>query len=250
MDRRQFLQGFGWGTLSGGLSLTWHSFPPLHSATLAAPALSAKTAAVLATIQTLNTEFPSIGIYHKPNDQDRQSAGSGLGIYPCDGKLPCGEPDQRSESIYPPFVMAPRRQTDGLVRQAYLLLPASIRQTTAFVIADRLLQFPEAYLPYLQQKSKVVLIGSFFGIGAITNKTDYDNTDNGTGTRTFHRMQLRQLEYAIALIQSLNKPIIDIVYGMGDSITPYAVTIRNFLKRDCQTILQRAGLNPSLFVMD
>lgn len=58
MDRRQFLQGFSWGTLSGGLSFAWHSLPPLQFSSIAAPNLSAKTAAALAKIQTLNTEFP------------------------------------------------------------------------------------------------------------------------------------------------------------------------------------------------
>jgi hypothetical protein len=253
LDRRQFLQSLGWGVFSGGLSLAGHQFyEPMPPALGMSPnSLKAKaTALALAKIKTLNTEFPLIGIYHRPNDQDRRSAGSGMGLYPCHGQAICAEVDHRSERVYPPFVMATRRQTDGLVRQTYLLLPTEIRQTTAFVIVDRLLQFPEAYLPYLSQKSQVVLIGSFFGIGSVQNDRDYWQTDNGTGTRSFHRLQLRQLEYAIAFMQSLNKPIVDIVYGMGDSTTAYAVNVRQLLTEKCQAIVQRAGLAPQLFSLD
>lgn len=255
MNRHQFLRRFAWGlvsvTVPSLLNISCSSkgnsdttTPPINSTA------SADTATVLAKIQTLNTEFPLIGVYHRPNDQDRKSAGSGMGIYPCNAAISCSEADQRSESIYPPFVMATRRQTDGLARQAYLLLPAEIRQTTAFVIVDRLVQSPEAYLPYLQRKSQVVLIGSFFGIGDVRNEADYQKTDDGTGTKTFHQLQLRQLEYAIALIQSLNKSCVDIIYGMGDSMNAYAVTIRNQLRNKSQNILRKAGLDPNLFVLD
>jgi hypothetical protein len=253
MNRHQFLRRFGLGLVSVAIppllntscsSKGNSNTPPINSTP------SADTTKVLAKIQTLNTEFPSIGVYHRPNDQDRKSAGSGMGIYPCNGSESCVEEDQRSELIYPPFVMATRRQTDGLARQAYLLLPAEIRQTTAFVIVDRLVQSPEAYLPYLQRKSQVVLIGSFFGIGAVRNEAEYQSTDDGTGTKTFHRLQLRQLEYAITLIQSLGKPCVDIIYGIGDSMNAYAVGIRNQLQNKSQEILQQAGLDPNLFVLD
>jgi hypothetical protein len=255
MNRHQFLSRVGLGLVSVAVPpfLNTSCSPKSNNGTTTLPVNpnpSAATGKVLAKIQTLNTEFPSIGVYHKPNDQDRKSAGSGMGIYPCNGATPCTEADQRSESIYPPFVMATRRQTDGLVRQAYLLLPTEIRQTTAFVIVDRLVQSPEAYLPYLQRKSQVVLVGSFFGIGDVRNEADYQKTDDGTGTKTFHQLQLRQLEYAIALIQSLNKPCVDIIYGMGDSMNAYAVTIRNQLQNKSQNILRKAGLDPNLFVLD
>lgn len=253
MNRHQFLRRFG-------LGLVFVAIPPLLNISCSSkgnsntPPInstpSAATGKVLAKIQTLNTEFPSIGVYHRPNDQDRKSAGSGMGIYPCNGAASCAEENQRSELIYPPFVMATRRQTDGLARQAYLLLPAEIRQTTAFVIVDRLVQSPEAYLPYLQRKSQVVLIGSFFGIGAVRNEAEYQSTDDGTGTKTFHRLQLRQLEYAITLIQSLDKPCVDIIYGIGDSMNAYAVGICNQLQNKSQKILQQAGLDPNLFVLD
>jgi hypothetical protein len=261
VNRRQFLHKLGLGTVSSSIAVLGQSaFPNLlvsakHSFDSGAGAcavqnLSAKTMAMLAKIQTLNTEFPIIGIYHKPNDQDRQSAGSGMGLYPCNGQLPCLELDARSEQVYPPFIMATRRQTDSLVRQAYLLLPESIRRSTAFVIADRLLQFPDCYLPYLRAKRQVVLVGSFFGLGAINAATDYANSENGYGVRSFHRLQLRQLEYALDLIQSLDKPIIDVIYGMGDSNTDYAIQVRAQLQQQSQILLQRSGLSPRLFVLD
>jgi hypothetical protein len=169
MNRYQFLRRVGLGLVSIAVPpfLNTSCSPKSNNSTTTLPVNpnpSAATGKVLAKIQTLNTEFPLIGVYHRPNDQDRKSAGSGMGIYPCNGTTSCVEEDQRSELIYPPFVMATRRQTDGVARQAYLLLPTEIRQTTAFVIVDRLVQSPEAYLPYLQGKSQVVLIGSFFGI--------------------------------------------------------------------------------------
>lgn len=42
--------------------------------------------------------------------------------------------DLRSETLYPPFVLSPRRQTDGMVRQLYSLLPKSLTDTTAWHI--------------------------------------------------------------------------------------------------------------------
>jgi Protein of unknown function (DUF4127) len=251
MNRHQFLRRFSWGLVVIPSFLNTLRSSKSNSATTTSPVNSTSFVnAALAKIQTLNTEFPLIGVYHRPNDQDRKSAGSGMGIYPCNGSTVCTEADRRSELIYPPFVMATRRQTDGLVRQAYALLPKRIRQTTAFVIVDRLVQSPEAYLPYLRRKSQVVLIGSFSGIGNVQNEADYQKTDDGTGAKTFHRLQLRQLEYAIALIQSLNKPCVDIIYGMGDSINDYALTIRNQLQDRSQNILQQAGLKPNLFTLD
>jgi Protein of unknown function (DUF4127) len=91
---------------------------------------------------------------------------------------------------------------------------------------------------------------SAWGVNAVRNEAEYRNTDDGTGTKTFHRLQLRQLEYAIALIQSLDKPCVDIIYGMGDSMNDYAVTIRNQLQNKSQEICQQAGLDPDLFILD
>ncbi len=54
-------------------------------------------------------------VYCQPHAQDLE----GNGIYQVMGQ-PVGG---RSEDIYPPFVLAPRRQTDSLVRALYLSLP-------------------------------------------------------------------------------------------------------------------------------
>jgi hypothetical protein len=196
---------------------------------------------VLDTIKKINTEFPSIGVYHRPNDQDRESAGSGRGIFPCGGKSPCAEQDNRSEKIYLPFVMATRRQTDAMVRQAYLLLPEPIRQDTAFLIADRLIQSPEAYIPYIQQKKNVVLIGSFMGLDKeIANLEQYKQK---TLLKAFHDMEIRQLEYSIDLVKSLDKAVIDVVCAIGDSPSPYADKFRSeVMEKRLHELLKSHGL--------
>ncbi len=53
-----------------------------------------------------------------------------------------------------PFILSPRRQTDGLTRQLYNLLPAEARDTWAYVIPDRIVQNPEKYLAYLAQPNR------------------------------------------------------------------------------------------------
>jgi len=197
--------------------------------------------AVLGKIKNINTEFPAIGVYHRPNDQDRESAGSGRGIFPCSGQTPCAETDNRSEKIYLPFVMATRRQTDTMARQAYLLLSDEIRRDTAFLITDRLIQFPEAYLPYIQQKQNVVLIGSFMGLDKdITNIEQYHNK---TLLKAFHDMEIRQLEYAIDLVQNLGKIVIDVVFAIGDSPSPYADNFRTeIMEKRLYQLLRSRGL--------
>jgi hypothetical protein len=200
---------------------------------------------VLDKIKNINIEFPHIGVYHRPNDQDRESAGSGRGIFPCGGKSPCAEQDNRSEKIYLPFVMATRRQTDVMARQAYLLLPETIRQDTAFLIADRLIQSPEEYIPYIEQKKQVVLIGSFMGLKeGITSLEDYQNSNSDNQLlRAFHNMELRQLEYSIDLVKSLNKPIIDIVFAIGDSPSKYADEFRSkIMEKRLHKLLVSRGL--------
>lgn len=191
-------------------------------------------------IKTINTEFPQIGVYHRSNDQDRESAGSGRGIFPSSG-----EPDHRSETTYLPFVMATRRQTDMMARQAYLLLPESIRKETAFLISDRLIQSPEEYIPYIEQKKQVVLIGSFMGLKQeITSLEDYQNSNSDNQLlRAFHNMELRQLEYSIDLVKSLNKSIIDIVFAIGDSPSKYADEFRSeIMEKRLHQLLESRGL--------
>ncbi|NCS29420.1 MAG: DUF4127 family protein [Microcystis aeruginosa F13-15] len=191
-------------------------------------------------IKTINAEFPNIGVYHRSNDQDRESAGSGRGIFPSGN-----EPDHRSETTYLPFVMATRRQTDMMARQAYLLLPESIRKETAFKISDRLIQSPEEYIPYIEQKKQVVLIGSFMGLKQeITSLGDYQNSNSDNQLlRAFHNMELRQLEYSIDLVKSLNKPIIDIVFAIGDSPSKYADEFRSeIMEKRLHQLLGSRGL--------
>ncbi len=41
---------------------------------------------------------------------------------------------------------------------------------TAFAVADRFSQNPEAYLPYLKSRQKFVIAGSFMGIGSTATR--------------------------------------------------------------------------------
>lgn len=228
LNRRQFLLATGTALFAG------HS--KALSQTPSTSPVSSSTQAVITRIQ--NIRFSTLGkIYHSPNDQDR----TGMGIWPCrtcKGPIrDCQEEDRRSEKIYLPFVMAPRRQTDMMVRQAYHLLPETIRRQTAFVLADRLVQYPEAYLPYLQQKQQVVLVGSFVGI------------DNARSAAAFpqwlvqlHQLELLQVEVCIDLIHSLGKPIVDIVYAVGDSPSEFASTFREQMEVKLHRILDSKGL--------
>ncbi|WP_373530023.1 hypothetical protein [Nostoc sp.] len=181
-------------------------------------------------------------IYQRATDQDRASA-SGKGIFPCDGKFPCGQVDQRSERIYLPFVMATRRQTDSMVRQAYLLLSEDIRRDTAFLIADRLCQNPKAYIKYIEDKKNIVLIGSFIGIDNYESFATFPDW-----LKELHSLELLQLECSIALIQSYGKSIVDIVYSMGDSPSNYARAFRVEMEKKYHNILESHGLGTSQFL--
>lgn len=264
MNRRNFLS---WASLSFAASI----FPEIASLILSKNQLLTKaviaqpvptTAQVIKKIQ--NICFGTLGkTYKRPTDQDME----GVGIFPCTkeelekvGIIPdCqGEPlddkaclkeDNRSEKIYLPFVMAPRRQTDSMIRQAYLLLPENIRKKTAFLIADRLVQEPEAYIPYIQSRDNAVLIGSFQGVGGleddkgnykeITNEQEYQSVDWLPQT---HELQFLKLDYSIDLIKSLNKNIVDVVYAMGDSPDSYAKQKREEITERFNTILKQKGL--------
>jgi len=258
MERRKFLNWMGIGCFASIL-------PEIISTTL--PINSLLTKAVMAE-ELLTTDevikkikeicFPkNLGrIYHRPNDQDRE----GKGILPCYGddynvwgcglnakpRLECTTKDDRSELPYLPFVMAPRRQTDSMVRQAYFLLPKEIRRDTAFVVADRLIQYPDpkAYLPYIEKKKKVVLIGSFQGIEDVAN---YDQYNEKGWMGELHALQLLQLEYSIDLVRSLKKEIVDIVYAIGDSWGGYASTIRKDIQNKFNEILRKKRLEQFSF---
>ncbi|UJB67837.1 hypothetical protein HRE53_14340 [Acaryochloris sp. 'Moss Beach'] len=228
LNRRQFL-------LVTGTALLADPSKTL-SQTPAAPPLSNQTQTVISRIQ--NIRFSTLGkIYHAANDQDR----TGMGIWPCrtcKGPIKdCQEEDQRSEKIYLPFVMAPRRQTDMMVRQAYHLLPETIRRQTAFVLTDRLVQYPEDYLPYLQQKQQVVLVGSFVGIDNARSVAEFPQW-----LIQLHHLELLQVEICIDLIHSLGKPIVDIVYALGDSPSEFAPTFRQQMEAKLHRILDSKEL--------
>jgi hypothetical protein len=216
MNRRNFLNWASLGFVASFFpeiaSLVLPNKQSLTKAVTSQPVLT--TAEVIKKIQ--NICFRSLGkTYKRPNDQDME----GVGIFPCKeeelekvGIIPdCqGEPlddkaclkeDNRSEKIYLPFVMAPRRQTDSMIRQAYFLLPKNIRKETAFLIADRFMQEPEAYIPYLQSRKNVVLIGSFQGLDqGIKDANDYLTNDDFDWLRHLHELQFMKLDYSIDLI--------------------------------------------------
>lgn len=258
MNRRNFLN---WASLGFVASI----FPEIASLVLSKNQLFTKaviaqtvltTAEVIKKIQ--NICFRSIGkTYKRPNDQDME----GVGIFPCKkeelekvGIIPdcqgktlddkaCLKEDNRSEKIYLPFVMAPRRQTDSMIRQAYFLLSDNIRKKTAFLIADRLVQEPEAYIPYIKSRENVVLIGSFQGLDqGVKDANDYLTNKDLDWLRDLHELQFLKLDYSIDLIKSLNKKIVDVVYAMGDSPDPYAGQKRKEITERFNTILKQKGL--------
>lgn len=143
----------------------------------------------------------------------------------------------RSEAVLPPFVMSGRRQTDQMVRTIYALLPQSVRDNTAFLLPDRVAQNPEAYIPYIQSKQQVVLIGSFKGARSITSETDPLHAP----LLTRHHRELFKLRTTLALVNALNKPVIDVFYGMGDSKTTFANGIRSELQTRLNRTLTAAG---------
>lgn len=200
------------------------------------PTRSADKAAPLSTQEILqrlrNLSYPTLGsIYARPTDQDKE----GRGIYP-----QINAPDTRSEQLYLPFVFAPRRQTDSLVRQGYLLLPQEIRFDTAFILADRIAQYPDRYLPYLQNRQKVVIIGNFIGTNRIRDQEEY-NSSEYDWLRDYHSLALEQLRNALAVCVSLGKEVVDVVYAMGDSSTTFGDYQRRQLQAQFDDILVQAG---------
>ncbi len=253
MNRRNFLNWVSLGFIASVFpeiaSLILPNNKLLTKAVIAQPVLT--TDEVIKKIQ--NIYFSELGrIYHRPNDQDRE----GRGILPCYGENnnnpdinvwgdeienpKCKKIDNRSETVYLPFAMAPRRQTDSMIRQAYFLLSENIRRNTAFLIADRLVQYPEYYIPYIQSKENVVLIGSFQGLDqGVKNEAEYQAI---VWLKELHDLQFKQLDYSIDLIKSLNKNIVDVVYAMGDSSDPHAGQKRKEITEQFNTILKQKGL--------
>ncbi|MGF1513552.1 MAG: DUF4127 family protein [Elainellaceae cyanobacterium] len=161
-------------------------------------------------------------VYRKPTEQDK--AGRGI--------LPTGKRDDRSERIYPAWVLGPRRQVDSLVRQMYALLP---NPNTAFVITDRLVQYPQEYLPYILESKDVILIGSLVGLG---NSPTIPAWRLQRQTR-----ELGYLEQSIQLAQALKRPIKSIIVAMGDSPNPAKANIRAQLQSRLNSLLDKYRLS-------
>ncbi len=165
-----------------------------------------------------NTRFK---VYHQPTEQD----GVGLGI-PANGR------DNRSERICPVFVLSPRRQTDSLVKQLVKLLPV---KDTAFIIAERLVQYPEDYLPTISHFDKAVLIQSFVGIGGASYYPDW--------AKERHNKELWRLEQSIRLLQSMNRKISAVVCAMGDSPSQAAEDVRKKVQERLHSLLDQYNLS-------
>ncbi|MGD1909529.1 MAG: DUF4127 family protein [Rivularia sp. (in: cyanobacteria)] len=174
------------------------------------------------TVKVLKNISSRKDIYHQPTYQDNE----GKGIFPKNGT------DRRSERVYPAFVLGPRRQVDSLVRQIYGLLP---NQDTAFVITDRLVQYPHEYLPYISHAKSVVLIGSFVGIGTTEESFKY--------AYERHKRELWQLEQSIQLAQAMKCPIQSVVFAMGDSPRSEATQVRDQLQVKFNTLLEKYNLS-------
>lgn len=161
-------------------------------------------------------------VYHKPTEQD----GEGLGIYPLDGV------DGRSERIYPACVLGPRRQVDSLVRQLSALLPI---QDTAFIIAERFVQFPEEHLATISKFNKAVLVQSFVGISKASEYPDW--------AQARHQKELWRLEQSIRLLQVKNLQIVGVVSAMGDSSSHVAKDVRNQIEHQLHQLLDNYDLS-------
>jgi hypothetical protein len=246
MDRREFLGLVGVGCLVGTL-------PELTSIALSQP-VSVSCDIDVSTLpeltQKILKDFKSLPIYQKKINQDTED---GRGIYPCPTNFcETKEEDRRSEKpAYLPFVLAARRQTDALIRQGYQLLPESVRKNTAFLIADRFAQHPECYIPYIQKKKNVVIVGSFVGINELKVSTLEEEEVTAKNTSEEwrpkrHRLELKQLDLSIKLVQSLGEQVIDVVYAMGDSSSPNAESFRKNMQDKFYEILRSNNLDKIL----
>jgi len=162
--------------------------------------------------------------YGQPTPQDAE----GRGIWPQGGT------DGRSETVYPPFVLGPRRQVDSMVRQMYVMLPLGLRRSTAFVIPDRIAQAPEAYEAYLKSRSRIVIVGNFVGIGTATSDQSWFVER--------HELELWMGEKTIEWAQALGLDVVGVYYTMGDSISSYAPTVKARLEQRLSSILSEHGL--------
>jgi len=191
----------------------WFAFTP-H---VIVKAIDVSVADILEEIK--NSTFK---VYHQPTEQDKE----GLGIYPHDGV------DGRSERIYPTHVLGPRRQVDSLVRQLSALLPT---QDTAFIIAERFVQFPEEHLATISKFNKAVLVQSFVGIGKADEYPDW--------AQARHQKELWRLEQSIRLLQAKNLQIVGVVSAMGDSSSYVAKDVRNQIEKQLHQLLDNYDLS-------
>ena len=191
----------------------WFAYIP-HVTIIHSPST---TESVLEEIRN-NTQF---NVYRQPTEQD----GVGLGIPP-NGQ------DNRSERICPVFVLSPRRQTDYLVRQLVKLCPV---KDTAFIIAERFVQYPEDYLPNISHFEKAVLVQSFVGIGS--------NSFYPQWAKTRHNKELWRLEQSIRLLQSINRKIVAVVCAMGDSPSQVAESVRSQVQEKLYSMLDQYDLS-------
>ncbi|MEM1201775.1 MAG: DUF4127 family protein [Acidobacteriota bacterium] len=119
-----------------------------------------------------------------------------------------------SEATLPPFVLSGRRQTDSLVRTAYLLLPSAVRSSYAFLLPDKVAQDPEAYLPYIRSKQKAMVIGAFMGPGGIKAVGDAKNQ----AVLLRQERELFKLRSTLALLESLGVTVEGVFYSIGDTV--------------------------------
>ncbi|NCR07295.1 MAG: DUF4127 family protein [Microcystis aeruginosa LG13-11] len=164
-------------------------------------------------------------VYHGPTEQD----GDGVGI-PTNGQ------DNRSERICPVYVLSPRRQTDSLVRQLITLLRV---KDTAFIIAERLVQYPEDYLPTISQFQKAVIVQSFVGVGP----PQPDATPYPDWAKERHDKELWRLEQSIRLLQSMNRKISAVVCAMGDSQKHSSKDVRKTMQTRLDNLLDKYNLS-------
>jgi len=168
-------------------------------------------------------------VYCQPHAQDLE----GNGIFQVQGVPVSG----RSEDIYPPFILAPRRQTDSLVRALYQVLPPTFRSERAFVLADRLMQNPEAYARYVRSRLGTTISGSFVGIGSSTTLADW--------AMNRHADEMWKLRTSIMMVHALGRSVDDVVYAMGDSSTSFGLSVRQQLETRMHRIVEAAGLSTS-----
>ncbi len=165
-------------------------------------------------VDTVLAEIRAADRYRKPTPQDAASRGI---------LAQAGEMDARSERVLPPFIMAPRRQTDSMVRQLYTLLPRETRRSVAFVIPDRIVQDPDAYIPYLRSRKTVVVVGNFVGIGNAGSEEGW--------FAERHDTELWMAEITLRLAQALKLKVSSVRYTMGDSSSSFASEVRKSLER-------------------